>query len=283
MSKILIVEDDEKIRRSIKRHLAREQFEVQEAENGRLGLEALQNFPADLILLDAMMPEMNGYEMCKALKTDSSLQDIFVLMISAKAKPEDQTYGLDIGADDYLTKPFDPSELLSRVKKGLDIAYARRIGTRDETTGLFNRPFFSLQLTQEIARISRESLKLSIALIKIDSLVSLKARLASEEILGLKKSVGDVLVSHSRFTDICATWNEDEFIVLLRSTDLDGAKHFSEKIRKKVKYHDFNNNLQVTISAGIAELKETESEMIKQASTGLIQAEQSGGNCTVAV
>ena len=282
MTKILVVEDDEKIRRSIKRHLSRESFEVKEAENGRIGLDILQVFSPDLILLDATMPEMNGYEMCKVLKTDSNLQDIFVLMISAKAKPEDQPFGLDIGADDYLTKPFDPVDLIQRVKKGIDITKARRIGTRDEETGMFNRPFFNLQLSQEVARNSRESLKLSIVLIKIDSLPDLSDTLEAEELRKVKKDISDILVSQSRFTDICAKWNENEFIVLLRSTDINGAKHFSDKIRREVKYHDFPNDLQVTISAGAAELENSDADMIKRASLNLQQSEQSGGNCTMA-
>lgn len=283
MPKILVVEDDEKIRRSIKRHLTREKLDVQEAENGAVGLSILKGFSADLILLDAMMPEMNGYEMCKVLKTDSILQDIFVLMISAKAKPEDQLFGLDIGADDYLTKPFDPADLIKRVRKGIDVTNARRIGTRDDETGMFNRPFFSLQLSQEVARNSRDSSKLSIVLIKIDFLPELSNSLDAEGMRKVKKDVGDMLVSHSRFTDVCAKWNEDEFIALLRSTDLNGAKHFSDKIRKEIQYHDFPNDLQVTISAGAAELENSDSDMIKRASLNLQQSEQSGGNRTTAV
>ncbi len=283
MPKILVVEDDDKIRRSIRRHLTREKFEIQEAENGIIGLNTLKGFSADLVLLDAMMPEMNGYEMCKVLKTDSFLQDIFVLMISAKAKPEDQSFGLDIGADDYLTKPFDPAELIRRIRKGVDVTNARRIGTRDEETGMFNRPFFNLQLSQEIARNSRDSSKLSIVLIKIDFLTELSKTLDAEGIRIIKKEIGDILVSQSRFTDVCAKWNDSEFIVLLRSTDLNGATHFSDKIRQEVKYHDFPNNLNVTISAGVAELNNGDSDMIKRASLSLQQSERSGGNCTMAI
>ncbi len=278
MSKILVVEDDEKIRRSLIRHLTRESFEVQEAENGRVGFELLGKFPADLILLDAMMPVMNGYEMCKKLKSDSNLQDIFVLMISAKAKPEEKTYGLDIGADDYLTKPFDPIELVERIKKGLEIGRAWRVGTRDQDTGLYNRSFFNLQLAQEIAHKSREPSSLSIALIKIDSKCMVGDALESSTVQKVKKAVGDLLVSHSRFTDTCAMRNKQEFIVLLKSTPLEGAKQFAEKISKLVKCHDFPEQREVTVSIGIAELQSTDSEMIKCASLALQKAEQSGGN-----
>ncbi len=115
LPRLLLVEDNPDMSYFIKEHL-QELYHVQEAKNGKLGLEAAKQNPPDLIITDVMMPEMDGVELCKAVKSNLDTSHVPVIMLTAKAGIENKIEGLEMGADDYLTKPFEPKELLARVK-----------------------------------------------------------------------------------------------------------------------------------------------------------------------
>ncbi len=112
-SKILIVDDEEHIRELIRFYLDKEGFSVIEAENGEKALEILENEYVDLAIVDVMMPVMNGFELVEEMK---SYKDIPIVMLTAKSQSADKLRGFSLGIDDYVTKPFDPDELLARVK-----------------------------------------------------------------------------------------------------------------------------------------------------------------------
>ncbi|MCX6829750.1 MAG: response regulator transcription factor [candidate division Zixibacteria bacterium] len=114
--KILIIEDDADIRELIRYNLVREGYRVSEAVDGKEGLEAAQSEPFNLILLDLMLPGISGREICKALKGDSGTADIPIIMVTAKGEESDIVIGLELGADDYVVKPFNPKVLMARIK-----------------------------------------------------------------------------------------------------------------------------------------------------------------------
>lgn len=116
MEKILIIEDEEKIARFIELELKYEGYEVEKALNGRDGLELATTQPFDLILLDIMLPELNGIEVLRRIRKDS---DVPILLLTARDAVVDKVAGLDGGADDYITKPFAIEELLARIRVGL--------------------------------------------------------------------------------------------------------------------------------------------------------------------
>jgi len=112
--KILIVEDEEKIRRVVKNFLMKNGFEVIEAGNGLEGLEKFSTEQVDMIILDVMMPEMDGWSVCREVRKTSGIP---ILMLTARGSESDEIFGLELGADDYLKKPFGLGVLLARVKK----------------------------------------------------------------------------------------------------------------------------------------------------------------------
>ena len=116
MVKILIVEDEEKIARFIELELMHEGYKVIKANNGRMGLEIAESGEADLVILDVMLPEINGLEVLRRLR---KISDIPVIMLTARDAVMDKVSGLDAGADDYITKPFAIEELLARVRNAL--------------------------------------------------------------------------------------------------------------------------------------------------------------------
>jgi len=115
MKKILIIEDDQHIRELLAYNLEREKFEVITAENGKVGLDLIYEKKPHLIILDLMIPELNGVEVCQKVKTDPLVKNIPLIIVSAKGQESDVIYGLGIGADDYITKPFSTKELVARI------------------------------------------------------------------------------------------------------------------------------------------------------------------------
>lgn len=116
---ILIVEDDENIQQLVGYNLAKAGFSVFYAENGEQALDSVKRDSPDLVVLDIMLPSLNGFEVCKILRKDPQTRTLPIIMLTAKGEENDVTTGLDLGADDYITKPFSPKILISRIKAAL--------------------------------------------------------------------------------------------------------------------------------------------------------------------
>lgn len=123
-NKILIVDDDRHIAELISLYLNKESFETLEAYNGRSAVELYKSFVPDLILLDIMLPEMDGYQVCREIR---QLANVPIIMLTAKGEVFDRVLGLELGADDYIVKPFDSKELVARVK-----AVLRRFNVKEK-------------------------------------------------------------------------------------------------------------------------------------------------------
>lgn len=117
VEKIVLAEDEPQIARLIEFKLKKEGYQVTWKENGEEALKAIKADKPDLILLDIMMPVMDGYEVLRRLREDENLKSIPVVMLTARAQERDVVKGIDVGAEDYITKPFHPAELLARVKR----------------------------------------------------------------------------------------------------------------------------------------------------------------------
>jgi DNA-binding response OmpR family regulator len=154
--KILVAEDDKDLRRILKVHLESRGFVVRTARNGKIALEEVKAEKPDCLILDVMMPVMDGFEVCKRIKTMNSTRDIPVIFLTAKGKTEDKLEGMGFNADDYITKPFDFSELIARIKlhisrkesRKLDIARAETRSSKEivsELTEKTDRPIQKLR------------------------------------------------------------------------------------------------------------------------------------------
>ena len=115
-STVLIVEDEPDIAELVEYNLQREGYKVLKAADGRKGLELARTRKPDAVILDLMLPEMDGIEVCRNLRQDQTTQDLAVIMLTAKGEESDVVLGLELGADDYMTKPFSPRELVARLR-----------------------------------------------------------------------------------------------------------------------------------------------------------------------
>ncbi|HEX2787391.1 MAG TPA: response regulator transcription factor [Ignavibacteria bacterium] len=129
--KVLVVDDEKDIVDLLKYNLEKEnEFEVTTAYNGKEALDAVQNEKPDIILLDIMMPELNGFEVCKRLKSDPSNSKIPVIFLTAKENEIDEIVGLEIGADDYIQKPISPRKVIARMKSVIRRSNVKAVNTK---------------------------------------------------------------------------------------------------------------------------------------------------------
>jgi len=132
MTRVLVVEDDAAILRGLKDNLEAESYEVLTATDGEVGYQLIRDAAPDLVVLDLMLPKMSGYELCKKVRDEGMTTPI--LMLTARGEETDRVLGLDLGADDYVTKPFHPRELLARVRSLVRVRGLQKIlADRNET------------------------------------------------------------------------------------------------------------------------------------------------------
>jgi diguanylate cyclase (GGDEF)-like protein len=298
---ILIADDDLVNRSVIERQLARAGYRVLATSDGKEAVETAKMTIPDLILLDVMMPVMDGLEACRMLKEDSSTRDIPVIFLSARGDTQLKVSGLGLGANDYINKPFESEELLARVEVALrmkhdrdhlkqNVAEAEAIAElaieramTDALTGLYNRHGLQRILARGHAEARRYSRPLSCLMLDLD-----RFKLINDT---YGHAVGDIgllqtarnLTDIVRRSDLVFRLGGEEFLVLLPETNLQGAMSLGEKIRQAIENHAFGdseNTFTMTISAGVAELSESESgnDMIARADMALYSAKRCGRN-----
>jgi two-component system response regulator ArlR len=146
--KILIVEDEKQMAMFIQMELTHEGYEVDQAYDGREGLEKVENNEYNLILLDIMIPSLNGIEVCRRIRQFSNVP---IIMLSAKSDIHDKVLGLDVGANDYLTKPFEIEELLARIR-----VYTREKGLKNKLDEIKVKDIVMNNITHEVFRSGKE-------------------------------------------------------------------------------------------------------------------------------
>ncbi|MZG54452.1 MAG: response regulator [Nitrospinae bacterium] len=155
-NKVALIEDEADILEVIEYSLSKEGFEVCTALNGEAGLALIKKENPDLVLLDLMLPGLDGIEICRKLKADSATRSISIIMVTAKGEESDIVLGLGIGADDYVVKPFSPRELMARVKSVL-----RRGGVREEGDSLISRNGLVIDIDRHEVRLEGKKIVLT--------------------------------------------------------------------------------------------------------------------------
>lgn len=154
---IVIVEDEANIVELVKYNLDREGYRTLCANDGRKGLELIKQELPDLVILDLMLPELDGLSVCKQLRSDAQTKSIPIIILTAKSEEADRVLGLEMGADDYVTKPFSPRELVARVR-----AVLRRSGAVDETEPeIIENSVIRIDLRQHLVKVRGEEVELT--------------------------------------------------------------------------------------------------------------------------
>jgi diguanylate cyclase (GGDEF)-like protein len=274
---VLVVDDDPDLRALANVQLGEGGFDVLQAANGRECLALASTHSPDVILLDIMMPGMDGAEVLTALSGDPVTKDIPVVFVSALSSPEDKVRGLENGAVDYITKPLETREFVARV--GVAARHHRRVQPEATDTGIGKREDFERRLREEIARASRSNSPLAVLLIDVDGLGSVNELHGLAAGDALLAEIRSILGGTLRVSDSMYRYGGDEFAIMLPDTDLPTAAVVAERRRDSVAAMRWRGG-RVTISIGIAELQNGHAaeDLTARVQTALHRAKESGGN-----
>ena len=295
--KLLIV-DDQPINIQVLYQLFSKDHQVFMATNGKQALALCASQQPDLVLLDVVMPDMDGYEVCALLKADPLTREIPVIFVTANTDEASEEHGLDVGAVDFISKPVNPKIVRARVATHMTLKIQsdllRSWAYIDGLTGVNNRRFFDEQLAVEWARAERNKAGLSALMIDVDFFKRYNDRYGHQ--MGdecLRRVAGAIKASLRRPADQVARYGGEEFVCLLPDTVLEGAMQVAELIRLNVErlqipHADSDTSAAVTISVGgcskPAHQVGSPAALIQQADAQLYNAKRTGRNricCTV--
>jgi len=296
--RILVAEDDAISRTLLERTLQRAGYEVISVENGAKAIAELvkQDAPR-LALLDWVMPEMDGVEVCREIRRRKEQAYTYLILLSSRESKGDIVVGLESGADDYLTKPFDVDELKARLRSGHRILELedhlvearesmRFQATHDLLTSLWNRGVILELMSHEIMRSRREHSCTALMMCDIDHFKSVNdqyGHAVGDEVL---REVARRLHNSVRSYDMVGRYGGEEFLVALNKCNPGSAVSRAENLRMKIggrPIQTANKPMTVTISVGVALSTEftecTVEELMHQADMALYAAKAAGRNC----
>ena len=285
---VLAIDDSELIHRLLKTRLQGERLELHNATSSADGLKKAVALNPDVILLDIAMDGMNGFELLEKLKEDPRTRNIAVIFISATSEAMDRVKGLDMGAIDFISKPFDAFELKARVRSALRTQYLVKMleqkAQLDGLTGLWNRRYFDQRMIQEISEAKRYSRSLSLVLCDIDRFKRLNDQFGHPFGDFVLERVAQIL-SGGRTSDIACRYGGEEFGLILSSTNIEQGHEVAERLRMAIESIVWpgKQDLVVTASFGICDTEsvgeETNPEaMLETADSALYKAKQNGRN-----
>jgi diguanylate cyclase (GGDEF)-like protein len=291
----LLIVDDEKQNRTLLTELLQDDYQIILAKNGLQALDRAQERSPDLILLDILMPEMDGFAVIRALKKNDSTRNIPVIFISALDSASDEELGLELGAVDYIAKPFHPPIVRVRVRNHLQSVHQRRLLEQlaliDSLTEIPNRRRFSEVYEKEWRRCMRNGSPLSLIVVDVDHFKIYNdtyGHAAGD--LVLKRVAQTIQAALQRPADFVARYGGEEFVVILPEIEAAGAQEVAEKIRadveqQKIHYPESSSANCLTVSLGgatqIPGKTEVDSELFCRADRFLYEAKRTGRNRVV--
>ena len=288
--RVLIIDDSPDALALAKARLAPEGLDIICAEGATAGLTAVERERPDLILLDVDMPNISGFEVCRALKEDAELCMIPIVFLSGSDSAADKVHGLDLGAMDYVTKPFDAFELRARVRAALRIKRLQDLliehARIDPLTGLPNRRALTARLALEWARVQRHGGSLAVVMGDIDNFKEVNDRYGHATGDKLLRQVAKAIACQCRQTDMPARCGGDEFIIVAPGSIGPTTDNLAERCRQAVEQIPFeigDERIGQTATFGVADatLATSPESLIRAADEALYRGKESGRNTVV--
>jgi len=288
-TKKLLIVDDEKMNIMNLAQSLKSYYDILVASDGAMALEIAEKQLPDLILLDIVMPKMNGFEVLTKLKNSPATINIPVIFITGLDSAEDEEKGMLLGAVDYITKPFHKSVVKARIDTHLKMSdyihTIEKLCMMDALTGLPNRRGFDDRISAEWGRAHREQTPLGLIMVDIDFFKKYNDTYGHPQGDVLLKAVANTLGNTlNRAADFVSRWGGEEFVVLLPDTDIKGTYNIAEQIRINIKntkaqFAD-GTDTSVTVSLGVASVipsdDDTIENFINQVDKLLYMAKESG-------
>lgn len=294
--KTVLIIDDSPINIEHLAQVLKSEYNIKVANSGVPGLDAARSQSPDLILLDIVMPDMDGYEVCRRLKADDATRKIPIIFITTKNEMEDETRGLELGAVDYITKPFRTPIVRARVRTQIQLKHnsdlLEKLALIDALTNLPNRRRFEQILKREWARCRRSQDPLTVILIDIDHFKQFNdhyGHLAGDRCLS--RVARSLPIPLKRPADSIFRYGGEEFIAVLPETDHSVGLHLAEELRAQVAKlliphaHGSATHPYISISLGVTTTtpnsRSTPRSLVQLADKMLYAAKNAGRNCVM--
>jgi len=289
-----VAEDDEAMREYVAKLLRSQGMQVEAVDNGQEAINRVRRGRVDLILLDIVMPGLDGLDTCRLIKGISQDEFLPIILLTAKLDIDSRVLGLGIGADDYICKPFDERELLARVNNLLRIkrmhdqlnerkAQLLSLSFKDELTGLFNYRYLQSRLSEEFKRAERYHEPLACIAADIDSFQKINDQFghdAGDEVI---REIAKRLLTVVREVDVVVRCGGETFLLVLPSTSFPGAIAVADRVWRAIGTKPFlinDTSQRLTVSLGVAVFPgtdiRTKDELIKAADLALAQSKKEG-------
>jgi diguanylate cyclase (GGDEF)-like protein len=287
----LLIVDDDKSNLMMLSSILKEDYAVRVAADGESAISIAEKYLPDLILLDVIMPGLDGYQVFTALQNSDITSHIPVIFITGLDNTDDEKRGLQLGAADYISKPFDDMVVKLRIQHQIRIINQlrtiERLSMIDQLTGIHNRRSFDERLREVWKTSAREDKTVSLLIIDVDHFKNYNDTYGHPQGDVALCSVAQVLTQTlNRASDLVARWGGEEFVVLLPNTDMDGGLHVSEEIRKNAEAlkipRDNGHVTSLTVSIGLNTHKPTMlcsvDDFFSRADKALYEAKTTGRN-----
>jgi diguanylate cyclase (GGDEF)-like protein len=290
LSRILVIDDDPISARLIDSCLRAAGFVSSSCSEPQKALSVLEAELPDLVILDVVMPGVDGYELCRQIRKHPALAFTPVIFVTRKGDVEQRVRGLEVGGNDYVSKPFEPQELVARVRSHLQrLSALQDMAVRDGLTRLFNHKFFKLRLEQEIQRARRYRSPFTLAMADIDRFKIVNDTWGHPAGDAVLVRLANLLSAGVRSTDVVARYGGEEFGILLIEAGAKEAAIVTNRMCERIAAEPFGlpdlpdgttPKVSVTISIGITEgnPQDTVQSLITRADNALYEAKSAGRN-----
>lgn len=284
---ILLV-DDEPANIQLIAGYIKDDYQIKVATSGDQCLRiASSKDKPDLILLDVEMPVMNGYEVCKKLKSEPATATIPIIFVTAMQTEEDEEKALGLGAVDFLTKPVRPAILIARIKTHIILKKQHdalvNLAMKDQLTGLYNRHYLLEMANHRVARAMRQKVAVSVLILDVDHFKKINDTRGHSVGDIVLKSLADLLLTLCRQEDILARFGSEEFLIFFDDCDEKNTTIIAERMRQEIENLK-PAEISISASIGVAQLKpgqEGFTELVKRADDSMYQAKNTGRNKVV--
>jgi diguanylate cyclase (GGDEF)-like protein len=294
--KVLVADDSAVYRKLVEHTLSEKHYSLVFAKSGQETVELFAEHHPALVIVDWIMPDVTGIEICKHIRSGSQETYTYVILLTGKSEKESVVEGLAAGADDYLTKPFHHEELIARVGVGRRIMELQReietknvllkeLALTDPLTGLPNRRAMEDWATRQLSGAARYGFPFWVAMADLDHFKTINDTYGHDAGDTVLKAFSEILKRYSRRSDICGRIGGEEFLLILTHANEVNAKVVLERIRAELEAIKFNfdgHDLTVTASFGLAGFSGTRApdfnRLVAQADSSLYSAKRLGRN-----
>jgi len=293
---VLVIDDSPVARKLVEHALDSEQYAILPAKTGAEALELFAEHKPPIVITDWVMPDLSGLQLCERIRTESSGRHTYIIILTGVSEKSKVVKGLQAGADDYVTKPFNAEELSARVNAGRRIVELHReieaknlilqqLALTDSLTNLPNRRAIEEWARRQLTGALRHKFPFWIVMVDVDHFKTVNDTFGHDAGDLVLKSVADIIRRNTRQCDICGRIGGDEFMLVLTFTDQDGVRIAVERLRQQLEAHRYEfqgRDAKVTASIGVAGIRPGQDidfeRLMVQADVALYSAKRRGRN-----